>query len=261
MGGSMRRRPLLFSLCVLTVACGGLEGSREEPSASGSLEQRLALFDFAASNTNNATDPNNSVHSEVVLNAGETVMIGTCGLTGARYSNDTILLLFDPNGTQVGYGFQSCNDTGSKISYTPSVSGSFLLRAGCILDEPCAGTVAISRRRGAPIAFNAANTHNASINTYNKQYYFNGGDVVRVSTCGYNATGATASGDTYLRLYRNNGGVFTQVAANNSAQQSIDFCDTAAEILYTVPSSGYYQIRAGCDANTACSGNLVVYVE
>lgn len=83
--------------------------------------------------------------------------------------------------------------------------------------------------------------------------------MVRVSTCGFNATGASAAGDTYLRLYQNSAGLFYQVAANDTA--ATGSCVEAAEIVYTVPVSGYYQVRVGCAANRPCSGRLAVYVE
>lgn len=258
----MMRRALLFSLCAVTAACGGLEESTGASAGLRTTRQNLALFDYAVSETNDATNPETSANFYVDLLAGEAVMIGTCNITDAHGWTDTILRLFPPEGEeQVAYSYNACNGNGAKISYTPDVSGSYLIRAGCLRDYYCDGTVAISRRKGAPVPFKASNTHNALVNTYNKQYYFNGGDVVRISTCGYNATGASAKGDTYLRLYQANGGVYTQVAENNSAEQNEDFCYYFAEIVYTIPSSGYYQVRIGCNANSACSGNLAAYVE
>jgi hypothetical protein len=257
----MMGRALLCLLCAATAACGGLEDSKGESAAMRTARQQLALFDYEASETDTATNPKTSANSFVDLYAGEAVMIGTCGITDSYPWGETVLRLFQPKGQEVASSDHACNGDGSKISYTPLVSDSYLLRAGCFLDNYCSGTVAISRRKGVPAPFRAANTHNALVNTYNKQYSFRGGDVVRISTCGYNATGASASGDTYLRLYQNNGGVFTQVAENNSAEQSQDFCSIAAEIVYTIPSAGYYQVRVGCDSNKSCSGALAVYVE
>jgi len=254
------RRALPCSLFWLMAACGGAEDSLEQPASLQTLRQHLALFDYKApSSTDNDTNPDTVANSEVVLNAGEAVMIGTCSINESAFSVDTYLRLLTPSMTEVASNDDQCGGRGSKISYTPSVSGSFLLRAGCFSTGLCSGTVALSRRLGAPVAFSAASTNDAQVNTYNKQYALTGGDVVRVSTCGYSATGATASGDTYLRLYKNNGGVFTLVASNNTAASSP--CGTAAEILFTVPSAGYYQVRVGCAADTACSGNLAVYVE
>jgi len=256
----MMRRALLVSLFYLTAACGGPEELVENSLSLNTVKQRLALFDYqASSSTNNATDPNTSADYYVSLNANEAVMIGTCVLNEATYTNDTYLRLFNPSSVEVAYNDDHCNSLGSKISYTPTTTGSFMIRAGCYSTGTCSGTVALARRKGAPVAFNVGNTNNAQVNTFNKQYFFNGGELVRVSTCAYNSTGSTATGDTYLRLYQNNGGVFTLVASNDNSVAGV--CGTAAEIVYSVPSSGYYQFRAGCAANTACSGNVTVYVE
>jgi len=249
-------RPILFLLSgLLLPACVGMEESNE----LGITQQELAIFGYQASNTNSATDPNTSADSYVTLNAGEGVMIGTCGITGSAFSGDTLLRLYNPSAIDVTSNDDSCNGYGSKMSYTPSVSGSYMVRAGCYSSGTCSGTVAISRRKAAPSAFSVSNTNNAQVNTFNQQYSFAAGDVIRASTCSVNAAGATASGDTYLRLYRNDGGVFTQVMTNDTA--ATGSCGTAAEIIYQVPTAGYYQTRVGCSANTACSGNLAVYVE
>jgi hypothetical protein len=251
---------MLCSILSLAVACGGMEESTEETLSLNTVRQRLALFDYqASSSTNNATDPNTSADYWISLNAGEAVMIGTCVLNESLYSGDTYLRLFNPSAVEVASNDDYCLGLGSKISYTPSVTGTFMIRAGCWSSTTCSGTVSIARRKGTPVAFNVSNTNNAGVNTYNKQYSFNGGDVVRVSTCSYNSTGASATGDTYLRLYQNNAGVYTQVAANDTA--ATGSCGTAAEIVYTIPTAGYYQFRVGCAANTACNGNVAVYVE
>ncbi|WP_147444977.1 hypothetical protein [Corallococcus sp. CA053C] len=252
------RRTLLLCMLGLASACGGPEMQDEASDTLGEVNQRLALMDYQAADTASAANPTTSANSYVDLIANEAVMIGTCVLNEAYFSGDTALRLYNPSATQVAYNDDYCGGYGSKISYTPTVSGSFLLRAGCYSSGACSGTVAIARRKGAPVSFNVTNTNNAQLNTFNKQYSFAGGDLVRVSTCAYNSTGATASGDTYLRLYRNVGGVFTEVAANDTASTS---CGSAAEIVYSIPSSGYYQFRAGCATNTACSGNVAVYVE
>jgi hypothetical protein len=117
--------------------------------------------------------------------------------------------------------------------------------------------VSVSKRK-ALISYSAINTNNASLNTYNKQYYFNGGEVIRVSTCANSSFGASVgSGDTYLRLFKQSGGVYSEVASSNDAEG----CGTASELVYNVPTAGYYQVRAGCSGNTNCSAALVVYSE
>ncbi|HZI04021.1 MAG TPA: serine protease, partial [Archangium sp.] len=97
--------------------------------------------------------------------------------------------------------------------------------------------------------FSATNTNNAQQNTVNKSLTFNAGDVVEVGTC--NLTGATANGDTYLRLFD---GAGIQATANDDA------CGGHSSYFkYTVPTGkgGTYQIRAGCYSNSSCDGTVV----
>ncbi len=98
-------------------------------------------------------------------------------------------------------------------------------------------------------AFNATNTSSAQQNTVNKSLTVNAGDVLEVGTCGL--TGATSTGDTYLRLYD---GVGVQATANDDA------CGGQSSYFkYTVPAgkSGTYQVRAGCYSSGSCAGTVV----
>ncbi|WNG32626.1 hypothetical protein F0U61_02620 [Archangium violaceum] len=256
----MTRRLLLIGVSLLGSACGGaMDESMEESSTLGTVKQRLALFDYIASNTNYAQNVTNSAHSAITLAAGETVMIGTCGVTESAHTRDTFLRLLNPASTEVATADDSCDTLGSRIVYTAPSAGDYTLRAGCFSSGSCSGTVAIARRKATFAAPTLSNTNNATINTYNKQYYFTGGDTIRVSTCGSSAFGATASGDTVLRLFQQTSGTYTQVATNDTAADGS--CDTAAEIVYAIPTSGYYQIRVGCTANTACSATVAIYTE
>ena len=196
----------------------------------------------------------------IYLKAGDTVMIATCVVTGSSYVGDTYLRLFSPTAVEVTSNDDYCLGLGSKIHYTASATGNYMIRAGCFSTGTCQGTVAYSTRKALYAVPTLSNTNNANVNTYNKQYYFNGGETVRVSTCTYNAYGASAAGDTYLRLFQQVNGLYTQVAENNNTTSMAD-CASAAEIVYNIPSAGYYQIRVGCSTNTSCSGNVAVYVE
>jgi hypothetical protein len=257
----MLRRTLMI-LVPLIAACGSPaeESAGEDLAELGTTQQKVALFEYSASNTTYATDPDYSADSFIYLNASETVMIGTCGITESSLTTgDSYLRLYNPsgvnvlsndNGSSYGCGY------GSKMSYTAPATGDYLIRAGCYSSTSCSGAVAISRQKGA-YSFSVTNTNNATINTFNKQLSFNAGEVVRISTCASNSYGASASSDTYLRLFRNASGVYSQVASSDNAAG----CGTASEIVYTIPTSGYYQFRAGCIANTSCSGTVTVYVE
>ena len=83
----------------------------------------------------------------------------------------------------------------------------------------------------------------------NKSLTLNEGDVVEVGTC--NLTGATAIGDTYLRLFD---GAGLQATAND------DSCGGRSSYFkYTVPAGkgGTYEIRAGCYSSGSCDGTVV----
>jgi hypothetical protein len=97
--------------------------------------------------------------------------------------------------------------------------------------------------------YSATNTHSAQQNTVNKRLTFNAGDVVEVGTC--TLTGATATGDTYLRLYD---GAGVQAASNDDA------CGGRSSYFkYTVPAGkgGTYEVRAGCYSSGSCGGTVV----
>ena len=259
----MMRRLLLIEVFLLTAGCGGaMAPTQEEDPELGTVKIRLAFFDYSASDTHSAQDIHNSASGEISLAAGETIMLGTCGLTDSAFTGDTYLRLYGPS-TQVAANDDSeaCgqDSKGSRLTYTAPIAGVYTLRAGCFDVGACSGTVALSRRKATFAAPTLRNTHDATVNTFNKQYYFNGGEVLRVSTCGANALGASASGDTFLRLFQqSNGGYTTEVANNDNAGA---LCASAAELVYSVPSSGYYQIRVGCTANTACGATVAVYTE
>ncbi|WP_375772481.1 serine protease [Archangium gephyra] len=99
-------------------------------------------------------------------------------------------------------------------------------------------------------AYSAINTNSAQQNTMNQRLTVNGGEIVEVGTC--NLTGATAAGDTYLRLYDSTTGA--QVAVND------DSCGGHSSYLkYTVPADkgGTYEVRSGCYSNESCEGTVV----
>jgi hypothetical protein len=98
--------------------------------------------------------------------------------------------------------------------------------------------------------YSATNTNSAQQNTMNRLLTVKAGDVVEVGTC--NLTGATATGDTYLRLYDTSTGA--QVAVND------DSCGARSSyVKYTVPADkgGTYEVRAGCYSSESCEGTVV----
>ncbi len=99
-------------------------------------------------------------------------------------------------------------------------------------------------------SYSAANTNSAQQNTVNKTITLNAGDKLEVGTC--NLTGASATGDTYLRLFGTSG---TEVAYND------DNCGGVASFIqYTAPTTGSYELRAGCYSSNSCSGTVAYKV-
>ncbi|WP_375754334.1 hypothetical protein [Corallococcus exercitus] len=245
---------------VLAVGCGGA-GVDGDP-ALATLGQKLELFRYSATATASATNENSALFP-LFLSANETVMIGTCGLTEATPDplGGNILRLQEPSGASVtSWGVFSPGSgclVPSRISYTAPSSGTYTVWAGCSANTACSGTVAVSRRKGVT-PYSASITNSARQNTFNKQYYFDGGETIRVSTCESNALGASVgNGNTYLRLFQQVAGVYFEVASNDDAAG----CGSASELIYTAPAAGNYQVRAGCAGNTACSANFAVYSE
>lgn len=111
------------------------------------------------------------------------------------------------------------------------------------------------RGAGPPVSrrsfvYSATNTNDAMTGTTNVAVNLPGGIVFTVGTCGL--TGATGSGDTYLRLY-NLAAPFAPIASNDDA------CGPGSKqsnISIVVPANGTYMISAGCHADTACSGTV-----
>jgi uncharacterized protein YgiB involved in biofilm formation len=215
-------------------------------------------FSYTAANTTSATV--NTANKVIALTAGQVLTLGTCGVTGSSFSGDTYLRLFNPSGTEVTSNDDACGGQGSNFTYTASVSGNFELRAGCFSSGSCSGTVAWTLTGGttpAPssgsFAYSGSNTASATQNTTDRSITAAAAQVISVGTC--DMTGASATGDTYLRLLGPSG---AEVTSNDDA------CGSASsKLTYTVPSggSGTYVIRAGCYSSNTCNGTVVWTVQ
>jgi hypothetical protein len=224
-------------------------------------------FPYNATNTNNAQQ--NTVNRVIALAEGDKINLGTCGVNGAVVSGDTYLRVFNPSGTEVASNDDACGGRGSNIVYTVPVGagGNYEVRAGCYSSGTCGGTVAWEITGGTPpppppppppgssgtFAFNATNTSSATRGTVNQDITAAAGQRISLGTCGL--TGASFSGNTWLRLVTSSG---TEVASNNDACGG-----TGSNASYTVPSGagGTFQIRAGCNKNTSCSGTVAWSVQ
>lgn len=98
-------------------------------------------------------------------------------------------------------------------------------------------------------SYTASNTNSAQQNTVNARIYLQPGQTLTAGTCGL--AGASASGDTYLRLYNSSG---VQVASNDDACSSL-----SSSLTYTsTESSGnIFELRAGCWSSASCGGTVV----
>jgi hypothetical protein len=253
----------LFVVLAVTYT-GCIPGDDDDAPGEDTVEQGIAIGGYSASGTASATVAATTAKIPVVFAAGETLMIGTQGITGSAFSGDTVLRLRNPALTDLAVSDDVCATQGSRLSFTSPVAAMLTVWAGCFANTACGvapnqNVVAVSRRIGT-YAFAATNTSNATTNTVNQQFFFNGGETARVSTCGAEAAGASATNDTVLRLFRNTGGVFTEVASNNNAISTCG-CGSASLIKFTIPSAGFYEVRAGCALNGSCSGTVAIYNE
>jgi hypothetical protein len=97
---------------------------------------------YSASNTSSASV--NTVNQTIFLMPGQLLTLGTCGVTGASFSGDTYLRLYNPSSTQVVFNDDACGGVGSNFTYTvpAGAGGNYQLRAGCYSSGSCSGTVA-----------------------------------------------------------------------------------------------------------------------
>ncbi|WP_164017155.1 vWA domain-containing protein [Pyxidicoccus trucidator] len=199
-------------------------------------------YTFSVSGTNNATV--NTANQGIYLLAGETLTVGTCGVTGASATGDTSMRLFGLTGTEVAASDDGCGLL-SKITYTAPATGTYQVRVGCFANNPCSGTAAYTI--SGAFNYSAANTSNATVNTTNRPVYLRPGQRIQVGTC--TVPGSSGVGDTFLRLFGSTG---TQVALNDQA------CGNLSYISYLVPTTGAGQseVRAGCFSSLSCSGTV-----
>jgi hypothetical protein len=213
---------------------------------SGDYQPQVAAFSYSTSNTNSATI--NTADVYFTLSAGQTITLGTCGVSGASGSGDTYLRFYNPSGVQVALNDDACGVL-SNFTYTVPVSGTYLLRAGCFGSSACSGTVGYSVN-GTLFSYSTSNTNSATVNTADVYLTLSAGQAITLGTCGVN--GASGSGDTYLRFY-NPGGV--QVALSDDA------CGVLSNFAYSIPASGTYLLRAGCFSSSACSGTVAYLLQ
>ncbi|MDC0711684.1 hypothetical protein POL68_24665 [Stigmatella sp. ncwal1] len=223
-------------------------------------------YAYQAHSTDSAT--RNTQNHRIPLLEGQTITLGTCGVPGSSGTGNTYLRLYrvlESGDSRV----KSSNDASgcgllSKITYTvPAGEGGFYeLRAGCSSNTSCSGTVAyaisggkVSGTAGA-FSFSASHTGSATVNTSTQMISLMSGKTLTVGTCG--VTGGSDTGDTYLRLF--------QVLPTGKREVSPAAPDATCahqKLVYTVPTDedGKYEIHAGCDLDTSCSGTVAYSVK
>ncbi|HZH78784.1 MAG TPA: hypothetical protein VEY88_22335, partial [Archangium sp.] len=240
--------------CGGTLQCGtcgsGYTCSSANACVPGTPAPPAGSLTYSATNTNSAQQ--STTNRTFTLNAGDTLEVGTCGLTGATASGDTFLRVFGVGGTEVAYNDDSCGSYASFIRYTVSTSGTYEVRAGCYSSESCEGTVVWRVNVAPPVTtgsftYSASNTRSGSRGTVDHSVKMTEGQTLQLGTC--TVAGSSGSGDTYLRLVNAAG---TEVGANDNA------CGSLSYLSYTVPAGagGTYTIRAGCASNRSCGGTV-----
>ncbi|GEN09494.1 pre-peptidase C-terminal domain-containing protein [Myxococcus fulvus] len=209
-----------------------------------------SLFEYTATNTNSAQQ--NTATRRVTLGAGQSLTVGTCGLSGSAYDGDTFLRLFH-GAAEVASNDDSCEGRGSRITYTATTAGEYEVRAGCYGNGSCGGTVVWEVSGGTPpspptsgtFSFNATNTDSAKRNTVTRDIPLTRGQMLIVATCGL--PGASYDGDTFMRLFNGT----AELAWND------DSCTgRGSSITYTATTTRTVQVRVGCYGNTTCSGKV-----
>ena len=99
-------------------------------------------------------------------------------------------------------------------------------------------------------AFTATNTNSARQNTVDEDIFACPGTTVTFSLC--SATGASCSGDTYLRLYDDSG---AEIATNDD---SCGLCSSLTK-TFTAPCQTY-TLAQGCYGSGSCGGAAVLTV-
>ncbi|MBU1240642.1 PPC domain-containing protein, partial [Myxococcota bacterium] len=152
---------------------GGFEqgGSPDCNDGTDTGYNHPSMLNYWATNTNSAQQ--NTTNYTVVLSANATYTISTCGASG-----DTYLRLKNSSGTQVAYNDDGCG-LQSAMTYTPSVTGTYTINAGCFSSNTCYGKIhvkLVSSSSTPPATwYSATNTNSALQNTSNFYQYFYAG--------------------------------------------------------------------------------------
>jgi hypothetical protein len=115
---------------------GGFSGASCETHV---VEKTGDFYTYTAAGTSSATV--NTIDRSIFLQAGQTLIIGTCGVPGESFTGDTFLRLLGPSGAQVAANDDSCGGLGSQIVFIVPTSGVFQIRGGCFSSSTCRANV------------------------------------------------------------------------------------------------------------------------
>jgi hypothetical protein len=120
----------------------GVPSFKEGTCAWQVYADQRGYYSYSASNTNSAQQ--NTVDTQIPLQAGNVIEVGTCGLPNASASGDTYLRLIAPNGQIAALNDDACSSLSSHLIYTvpPGAGGKYVVKAGCFASGACSGTVA-----------------------------------------------------------------------------------------------------------------------
>ncbi|HYO67231.1 MAG TPA: MopE-related protein [Archangium sp.] len=116
------------------------DGATDEDCSGGTFS-----FTYSVVNTSSAT--RNTEDREITLRAGQTIIVGTCNITGASGAKDTYLRLFGPSGSLAIENDDYCGaGSTSYLTYTvpAGAAGTYVIKAGCWDETDCSGTVVYS---------------------------------------------------------------------------------------------------------------------
>ncbi|MDX2012393.1 MAG: serine protease [Myxococcaceae bacterium] len=98
----------------------------------------------------------------------------------------------------------------------------------------------------AALAYQGRLTANATRNTADQVVTLRRGQTLSAGTCG--VPGAVGTGDTFVRVVSS--------ATRRTVAQNDDGCGRLSFLRFVAPADGDYVLRAGCYADTACTGTL-----
>lgn len=123
-----------------------IQGSTGGGFFGGTCESTVAeiaespSFSYTAVNTSSAQVA--TTNFTIPLRAGQRLTIGTCGITGASFSGDTYLRLFNESAVEVAANDDACGGLGSQLTFTAPNDQTFNIHAGCYSNTSCSATVA-----------------------------------------------------------------------------------------------------------------------